>query len=435
MLTFSRASSSSLPPQKQNMCISKTAFFSELCITRISSLHLARLHSANWHSYLHQQSIESQAKVMTPWHAHYWMYLPKSNLHINTHHKSLFVILLTHIITQKIEETSLITNPIFQAHNHPKSFLWDISPRSSPLLPPSSTKLHQRSQVVPIHLSQGFERNGKSQLGPWKWNKKSAKGDERTELGNLPVCFFLPLVFGVRSTILVDPQKLYNWLVEWCTPLLFHLCFLFVWKFHHCHQFNGILRIQHGILIQLSPIDARDHHLPCDLPKAKENSNHPWWFVTGAGRIQKKTTSSEDHRFDPQGWRWWSPKGFISKHRLNSFGGLSLVCDWRYACRTLKPNGVTPVRPWSFFPARTWRRKMNFRPKNLFGIRPTDLFSGWQTWSLFVSKVVGKCLPSTPWKFPFWNSSYTSRGWKISWKIKWPATNHKPATVKEKVGM
>lgn len=190
--------------------------------------------------------------------------------------------------------------------------------------------------------------------------------------------FFLPLVFGLRSTILVDPQKLYNWLVEWCTPLLFHLLYV------SCLFGSSIIAINSTAFYGYSMASSSTYPL-----STLGTTIWPMWPAGGKGkfesslmirhwgrRIQKKNDIFRRSSFDPQGWGWWSPKGFISKHRLNSFGGLSLVCDWRYACRTLKPNGVLSS-PLKFFPARTWRSKMNFRPKILFGIiRSTDLFSG-----------------------------------------------------------
>lgn len=122
------------------------------------------------------------------------------------------------------------------------------------------------------------------------------------------------------------------------------------------------------------PYRRWDHHLPCDLPKAKENSNHPWWFVTGAEEFRKK-------RHLPKIIVWPSKIGdgdllrvLSSKHRLNSFGGLSLVCDWRYACLP-ETNGVLSS-PLKFFPARTWRSRWIFDRNSFWDDRPTDLFSG-----------------------------------------------------------
>lgn len=156
--------------------------------------------------------------------------------------------------------------------------------------------------------------------------------------------------------------------MQWfSSPTSFSLMLLVFLEVPSLPSIQRFLRIQQGILIQLSPIEAGTtiYHVTCRMP---ENSK-------SLGPEFRKKRHLPKIIVWPSGRGWWSPRGFISKHRLNSFGGLSLVCDWRYACRTLKPNGVLSS-PLKFFPARTWR-KMNFRPKILFGIiRSTDLFSG-----------------------------------------------------------
>ena len=304
------------------MCISKTTFFSELCITKISSLHLARLHSANWHCYLHQQSIESQAKVIDPMTCPSLNVSPKiKSTHYHSSQKLIHDISHTYHHS-KNRRNITHPHPIFQAHNHPKSFLWDISP----LLPPSSHKASSKVSGGSNSPFPGFWTEWKITAGPLKMGKKSAKGDERTELGNLPVCFFfLPLVFGVRSTILVDPQKLFSWFVQWfSSPTSFSLMLLVFLEVPSLPSIQRFLRIQQGILIQLSPIDAGTtiYHVTCRMP---ENSK-------SLGPEFRKKRHLPKIIVWPSGRGWWSQRVLSSKHRLISFGGLSLVCDWRYAC-------------------------------------------------------------------------------------------------------
>lgn len=217
------------------------------------------------------------------------MYLPKSNLHIITLHKSLFVILLTHIITQKIEETSLITHPIFQAHNHPKSFLWDISP----LLPPSYPFFDKASSKVSVGSNSpfpGFWKEWKITAGPLKIEKNICKR-RWTELANLPVLFlFFAIGFWGTGYYSCGPAK-----------IIFMICAMILesdFFFTHASCFFGssIIAINSTFFTDTAghphpiiPYRGWDHHLPCDLPDAGK------FEVTGA-RIQKKTTSSEDHR-------------------------------------------------------------------------------------------------------------------------------------------